>query len=199
MKVAVLNLPKESSASRVNATLGMIFFIGSWTMAFGTLFLCFLVLRQRIGVWPPEGIALPSFPMAALATGLLLASSAALHVALRCEAGSTEVGLNSFQRYWLLGLLLGSGFAALQYWLWIDLMAAGRLPQSGLYESLFYGLTWFHALHVAIGLLSLLWASVGLKTGRYGPHRFSTVNNIAIFWHFVDVVWLVLFLGFFVF
>jgi cytochrome c oxidase subunit 3 len=193
MKAAVLNLPKESSASRVNATLGMIFFIGSWTMAFGSLFLCFLVLRQRIGVWPPEGIALPSFPMACAATVLLLASSAALHLAIK------RAGRPSFQKLWLLGATLGGGFAALQYWLWIDLMAAGRLPQSGLYESLFYGLTWFHGVHVVIGLLSLLWASVGLKTGRYGSHSFSTVSNIAIFWHFVDVVWVVLFLGFFVF
>ncbi len=195
MRAAVLNLPREDAATKVNATLGMVFFIGSWAMAFGAIFLSFLVLRQRVGVWPPEGIALPSFPMAAVATAVLLASSALLHLAVKREE-SDQPGI---QPLWIAGLGLGVGFAALQGWLWMDLMGAGRLPTSGLYESLFYGLTWIHAVHVVIGLLSLVWASVGLKTGRYGSHRLSTVSNIAIFWHFVDVVWIVLFLGFFVF
>jgi heme/copper-type cytochrome/quinol oxidase subunit 3 len=188
-------LPKEDVHQRVSTTLGMVFFIGSWSMAFGTIFLAFLILRQRVGVWPPEGIALPSFPIAIVATSILMASSVALRNATRALAAGRE----GYRRDWTLGLLLGLGFAALQGWLWLDLMAAGRGPSSGLYESLFYGLTWFHAAHVACGLVALLWASFGLATGRYGPHRYSTVGNVALFWHFVDVVWILLFLGFFVF
>ena len=195
MRAAALNLPREDDKTKVNMTLGMIFFVGSWAMAFGSIFLSFLVLRQRVGVWPPEGIALPSLSMATVATVVLLASSMLLHVAVK--RGERE--LAGVQSLWLGGIALALGFAALQSWLWLDLMAAGRFHTSGLYESLFYGLTWIHAVHVVIGLLSLVWASVGLKTGRYGSHRLSTVSNIAIFWHFVDVVWIVLFLGFFVF
>jgi cytochrome c oxidase subunit 3 len=187
-------LPQEDLRHRVNTTLGMVFFIGSWSMAFGTVFLAFLILRQRVGVWPPEGITLPSFPLAIVATSLLLASSVALGRATRALAAGERAG-----RDWTLGLALGLGFALVQGWLWLDLMAAGRHPGSGLYESLFYGLTWFHAAHVVCGLVGLGWAGVGLATGRYGPHRFSTVGNIAMFWHFVDAVWILLFLGFFVF
>ncbi|MFT7485934.1 MAG: cytochrome c oxidase subunit 3 [Candidatus Paceibacteria bacterium] len=195
MNTVAMSLPKEDVRTRVNTTLGMIFFIGSWTMSFGTLFLAFMVLRQRVGVWPPEGIALPSFPMASAATVVLIASSFALHRAVKAiESGATSIG-----RDWILGLALGLGFAGLQAWLWLDLMAAGRGPASGLYESLFYGLTWVHALHVVVGFLSLLWAWSGLATGRYGAHRSSTVSNIVIFWHFVDVVWIVLYMAFFIF
>ncbi len=195
MSTASISLPKEAVRSRVNVALGMIFFIGSWTTSFGSLFLAFLVLRRKMGVFPPEGIALPSFSMATVATVVLVASSLALHRAVKnIEAGRAALGTD-----WFLGLALGFGFTLLQGWLWLDLMAAGRGPGSGVYESLFYGLTWIHALHVAIGLLSLLWAWFGLSTGRYGPHRSSTVSNIVIFWHFVDVVWIVLYLAFFIF
>jgi len=189
---------REEVKTRVDVTLGMILFIGSWTMAFGTLFLSFLVLRQRVGVWPPEGIALPSFPLASVATLLLVASSVGLHRAVkRWEAPDSTA--KSGAREWRFGVGLGLAFAVLQGALWADLWAAGRLPQSGLYESLFYGLTWIHGLHVVVGLACLAWAWMGLASGRYGPHRLSTVSNIAIFWHFVDAVWIVLYLGFFVF
>lgn len=187
---------REEIKTKVDQTLGMIFFIGSWTMAFGTIFLSFLVLRQRVGVWPPEGIVLPSFPLATIATLTLIASSLGLHRAMKTWESSGDM---NERRDWIIGIGLGFGFAILQGLLWGDLFAAGRVPSSGLYESLFYGLTWFHALHVGAGLLSLLWAWFGLSTGRYGAHRISTVSNIVIFWHFVDVVWIVLYLGFFVF
>jgi cytochrome c oxidase subunit III len=200
---ATSTLSKEEVRTRVDVTLGMIFFIGSWTMAFGTLFLSFLVLRQRVGVWPPEGIVLPSFPLATVATLILVASSLGLHRAVRAwdakGGGGEREQASSAQRDWAVGVGLGFAFAVLQALLWADLLAAGRFPSSGLYESLFYGLTWVHAAHVVIGLLALLWAWIGLSSGRYGPNRLSTVSNIVIFWHFVDVVWIVLYLGFFVF
>ena len=196
MTATAIRLTKEELKTRVDVTLGMIFFIGSWTMSFGTLFLSFLVLRDRVGVWPPEGIVLPSFPLATVATLILIASSVALHQAVRGWQGERE---SEAWRNWAIGLILGFAFAGLQLALWKNLIAAGRLPSSGLYESLFYGLTWIHAVHVFIGLCSLIWAWIGLSSQRYGPHRLSTVGNIVIFWHFVDVVWIVLYLGFFVF
>ncbi|HIG12447.1 MAG: cytochrome c oxidase subunit 3 [bacterium] len=195
MTSASVILTREEQRTRVDVTLGMIFFIGSWAMTFGTIFLSFLVLRQRIGVWPPEGIALPSFPLASAATAILIASSVLIHRAARCG----QRGEAGFARLWSAGLILGLGFAALQAWLWLDLIGAGRLPTSGLYESLFFGLTWIHATHVVLGLAALAWALIGFSLQRYDAHKFTTISNIAIFWHFVDVVWIVLFLGIFVF
>ncbi|MAG64024.1 hypothetical protein CMO84_10945 [Candidatus Woesearchaeota archaeon] len=192
--------PRETGRDRVNATLGMILFIGSWSMAFGTLFLSFLVLRDKIAVWPPAGIALPSAPIAGFATLVLAASSVFVERGSRSlspDAGSGRKA--SFSSLWITGMLLGLGFALLQAWLWYDLILAGRTQASGLYESLFFGLTWVHAAHVVVGLFLLVWALVGSKLGRYGPERRSFVSNAALFWHFVGIVWLFLFLGFFVF
>ena len=188
-----LSLSTETPRSRVDATLGMVFFIGSWSMAFGTLFLSYAILRQRVGVWPPPGIHLPSMPMAAAGTVVLLASSVALHRAVRMG----RAGQSGFGRSWALAMLLGLVFAGLQGGLWYDLLANGRHPESGVYESLFYGLTWIHAAHVVTGLAVLLFMQVGIATGRYGSHRMAAVQNAAIFWHFVDVVWVILFVAFF--
>ncbi len=195
MTTLAANPVREDPRSRVNATLGMVFFIGSWSMAFGTLFLSFLILRERVGTWPPPGIVLPSLPVATAATLVLLASSVAVHAAVR----RGRKGASGFAGLWALGTLLGLGFAAAQSWLWFDLLAAGSGPQSGAYESLFFGLTWVHAAHVALALISLLWIQFGIQTGRYGAHRISTVQNTAVFWHFMDVVWVGMYLSFFVF
>lgn len=195
MSPLTATLPQQDRRARVDATLGMVFFVGSWSMAFGTLFLSFLVLRARAGAWPPPGVTLPSAPVATLATLVLLASSAVLHLALR----RGEAGARGFAGLWAAGIGLGLAFAALQARLWAGLLAAGRPPQAGLYESLFYGLTWTHAAHVACALVALLWVQLGIHRGRYGRHLISTPGNAAIFWHFMDAVWLVLYCSFFVF
>lgn len=185
---------REDPTARVNATLGMVFFVGSWSMAFGSLFLSFLILRKRAGFWPPPGIELPSLSLALTATLVLAASSVAVHLAV----GRARVGRPGAGVLWALGTLLGMSFAGLQYGLWSDLLARGASPGAGLYESLFFGLTWVHAAHVVLALVALLWMQVGLGVGRYGPQRISPVSNVAIFWHFMDVVWVLMFLGFFV-
>lgn len=190
---ATMTAPRETPRTRVDATLGMLLFIGSWSMAFGTLLLALFVLRQRQPSWPPQGVALPSFPMAAAATGVLVLSSVVLAAGVaRLRAGRRAAGA------WALALLLGLAFAALQTWLWFDLLDAGRGPSSGTYESLFYGLTWFHAAHVACGLVGLLAVLPGVLSGRYGAQRQSTPRNVALFWHFVDAVWILLFVSLFV-
>ena len=59
-------------------------------------------------------------------------------------------------------------------------------------------LTWFHALHVLVGLVALGWVWAGILRGRVGVLRLSPALATSIFWHFVDAVWVVLFLGIFV-
>ncbi len=187
--------PRESARSRTDAGLGMALFIGSWSMAFAALFLSFLILRNREPVWPPVGAVLPSLPLASLATLALLASSFTVRLAVRRGARGDRGLLGG----WLATCALGLVFAALQTWLWRDLWAAGALPDSGLYAGLFYLLTWFHAAHVAVGLVLLGLVALGIRAGRIGPARISPATSVATFWHFVDAIWLVMFLGFFVF
>jgi heme/copper-type cytochrome/quinol oxidase subunit 3 len=187
-------LPNEDRRRRADVAIGMSFLVAALTMAFLTVFISFLVIRAQQPSWPPEGIVLPSLPLAALGGVVLLASSVALAGAVR----RARAGAPGFARRWALGLLLALGFAALQTWIWTTVWRAGARPDTGVYHGLFYLLTWFHAAHVACGLVGLLWVQAGAATGRIGPGRIATAAALATFWHFVDVVWLVLFLGFFV-
>ena len=189
-----MTAPREPRRYQVNTTLGMALFIGSWSMAFATLFLSFLVLRHREPVWPPAGVPLPSTALAGLGMLVLLASSG---VVSRAVARGRED--RPFAALWGAGLALGALFAALQSWLWMDVWAAGVRPDGGNYAALFYMLTWFHALHVLGGLVALLAVWIGALRGRVSVLHLSPAIAVALFWHFVDVVWVVLFLGFFVF
>lgn len=190
-----INLPPEDVRSRTNATLGMVIFVGSWTMAFGVLIVSLFILRDREPVWPPQGVALPSFSLALLSTGVLALSS----LVLRRAVGNVASSRSGAVRLWGIALALGLAFAGLQTWLWVDLWTAGRQPwAAGIYESLFYGLTWFHGAHVVCGLLALAIGHIKLIRGDYGSHRFGTLSNMAIFWHFVDALWIVLFFCFFI-
>ncbi|RKY16771.1 MAG: hypothetical protein DRQ55_17285, partial [Planctomycetota bacterium] len=105
MSSSEVMLRHEDARTRVNAALGMVLFVGSWSMAFGTLFLAFLVLRKRVGTWPPPGVELPSFAIAASGTAVLLLSSWAVHVAL----GRLRRGERGAAGAWALGLALGLG------------------------------------------------------------------------------------------
>jgi len=188
-----MTLPAESPRRRVDVALGMAIFIGSWSMAFLTLFLSFLIIRHRQPAWPPAGVTLPSLPLAAAGTAALLASSVALASAMR----RLRAGAPGFAARWAAGLVLALAFALLQTWLWLGVWSAGDTPDSSIYEGLFYMLTWFHAAHVACGLLALLWIQWAAATGRVSAARRSSAAGVATFWHFVDAVWLVLFVGFF--
>ena len=194
MTTAAAHPPIEDSRDRASAALGMAIFIGSWAMAFAVLFLSFLILRHKQPAWPPAGVTLPSLPLALAGTAVLLGSSYALHRSVSALRRGDR-----YLSWWNVGLVGGLVFAVLQTWLWADLWSVGSTTfTGGIYESLFYGLTWFHGLHVLCGLVALAAARIGAATGRYGHERRSFLVNAAVFWHFVDVVWIVLFFCFFV-
>src|SRR5262245_30510157 len=104
-----MTLPTENARRRVDVALGMAIFIGSWSMAFLTLFLSFLIIRHRQPVWPPVGVTLPSLPIAAAGTAVLLASSLVLGSAVK----RLRTGAPGFAARWAPGLLLAVAFAAL--------------------------------------------------------------------------------------
>lgn len=177
-------------------SLGMIVALGSWSMMFGSLFFLYFGMRARAPMWPPAGQ--PALPVAipALATLVLLASSFALSRGVRQLARGRRSALVP----WLLATLaLGAGFVALQFHTWRSLWSVGLVPSNGTYASLFYGLTVLHAVHVAAGILVLLVVLVRALLGTYTEHNVVRVRVAAMFWHFVDAVWLLMFVSIYLF
>lgn len=189
--VAAAHLPPREE-SRRTSFVGMVMALASWTMLFGSLFFAYAILRLRAGTWPPDGVeALPRL-LPLVNTLVLLLSSAVLVRGVRAEADA-RLGA-------LLGALkgtlaLGSLFLVLQLAVWVPLWRSGFTLASGVYGSIFYALTVFHALHVLAGLVALAVLVPGARKGRYRSGRQSAVRLSAMFWHFVDAVWVVMFVA----
>ncbi|HVY47622.1 MAG TPA: heme-copper oxidase subunit III [Minicystis sp.] len=178
------------------SSLGMIVFLASWAMMFCALFFAYGFARTRAGAWPPPGM--PRLPLAvpALNTVVLIASSlvfrrglALLRAARRRAFAGAVAGT----------FALGAAFLALQFSVWISLWQGGFTVRSGgIYSSIFYALTAFHALHVAVGLLILLYVLLRTAQGKYTEHNHVNVRLCTMYWHFVDVVWVLMFLTLYV-
>jgi cytochrome c oxidase subunit 3 len=171
----------------------MVMALASWTMLFVALFFSYAVLRLNAATWPPDGLAPLPKALPFLNTLVLLASSLLLHRGTRPES---EEKPGTLRRAILGTMALGGLFLALQLAVWIPLWQSGfRIDNTGPYGSIFYGLTVFHALHVLAGLLALALLLPGAFSGRHTSGRSSSVRLSAMFWHFVDVVWVVMFVA----
>jgi cytochrome c oxidase subunit III len=165
--------------------LGMVLFISSEVMFFGALFGAYFTIRSRTPAWPPAGAEIETL-LPALATGVLIASSATMH---RADARAAAADRRGTGVWLLVTLALGALFLSTQVYEYSQL---GFGPSDHSFGTLFYALTGFHGLHVFAGLVAvgLAW----LKNARAvegTPH--GTVLATSIYWHFVDVVWVLLF------
>jgi cytochrome c oxidase subunit 3 len=174
------------------SVLGMMIALGAWAMMFGALFFMYAGMRSKALMWPPPGI--PRLPVAlpAVNTVVLLASSGAIALGIRSLRKGERRALSA----WLgVASALGATFLVLQVVVWRDVWAAGLQPSTGAYGSVFYGLTALHAVHVAAGLLVILLVLVRSLLGKYTEHSVMKVRLPAMFWHFVDAVWVLMFVS----
>lgn len=170
----------------------MIIFLGSWAMMFSALFFAYAFLRAREPMWPPAGVPVLPIGLPALNTVLLIASSLTLARGL----SELRAGRRKALTGWVVAtFVLGAVFLAIQLVVWRSVGEAGLHVSSGMYGSVFYALTTFHALHVVVGLFLLVWMFVQSVRGKYSEHNNVNVRLCAMFWHFVDVVWLLMFVS----
>jgi len=170
--------------------IGMVVFLGAWTMMFAALFFIYGAVRLRTPTWPPADQQPLPVGLPAVNTAVLLLSSAALQTALLLLRRGRVRALTPLL---LATLVLGLLFLGLQTVVWREVAAGGMKPSSGPYASVFFGLTWLHALHVAVGLIALLWLTVRSALGAYSAPRHQPVRLWTMYWHFVGVVWVVMF------
>ncbi|TFH31609.1 MAG: heme-copper oxidase subunit III [Anaerolineales bacterium] len=168
--------------------LGMWLFIGSEVMFFGGLIAAFL--HYKVNNPSPIETALLDVVLVGINTFILLSSSFTVVLGLSSIQRDDRSGLI---RYLSLTAILGSVFLAGQVYEFFALYQEGVTLSSSVFGSSFFTLTGFHGLHVLIGVG---WAlGTLLKAARGG---YSSTNNIGVeifglYWHFVDVVWIVLF------
>lgn len=161
----------------------------SFAMLFATMFLGYFLVRSNVPVWPPVEIqALPRL-LPLLSTVIMALSSVTYYY--------FEKKLLNGKAYLGLTLALGLVFLGLQWNLWSALKAAGILVSNGMVPSMVYAFTWIHAGHIVLGLLALLWMGwiVTMKPEKLSVFK---VINVGKFWHFLGIVWLLMYLMMFV-
>jgi heme/copper-type cytochrome/quinol oxidase subunit 3 len=176
----------------------MMIALGSWAMMFGALFFMYLALRAQSAHWPPPGAAELPVLLPGASTAAIVVSSLTLIRALSLlRAGKHRASLGWMAVTGLLGL----GFVALQVVLWTGLWRSGITPSTGTVGTVVYGLTVLHAIHVALGLAVLGYLLVVAIRGARGAEqmhrRLVSLRLCGMFWHFVDVVWVLMFVGIF--
>lgn len=167
---------------------GMMLFIATEATLFGTLFASYFYIRFKgTPVWPPDGIHPPELVLPLVMTAILLSSSFPMLVAERAmKRGSmtwVKIGL-------AVTFILGATFLVMQLGVEYPETLKEFTPQTDAYGSFFFTITGFHGAHVAVGLAMNLWTQVKVWRGRIDPDHALTLENSAIYWHFVDVVWI---------
>ena len=180
---------REMAESRKTHFIGMVMALASWSMLFASLFFAYAVLRMAASTWPPPGNEPLPRALPAANTALMILSS----VVLWLGADPKRERPGRLRRALGATIALGALFLALQMVVWVPLWREGFTFASGVYASLFYGLTTFHAVHVLAGLVALVWLFAHTKDGRYVSSRQNPVRLTAMFWHFVDLVWVLMF------
>jgi heme/copper-type cytochrome/quinol oxidase subunit 3 len=154
------------------------------------LFSYYYIALQRGPSWTPEPH--PPLHLAGPNTLILLSSS----VAVWWGEGGARRGLRRRQLVGLsAAILLGSVFLVVQAFEW---RAKGFGPASGAYGSLYFIITGFHMAHVIAGLGLLAAVLAWSLLGYFNPRRYEPVSIAAVYWHFVDAVWLAVFFTFYV-
>jgi len=180
----------HTSTGIENTKLAMWTFLGSEALLFGALISTFLLYRTRV----PEGIPTPhsvfDIPFTSVSSFVLLMSSLTMVLAL----AAIQSGDHHRARVWLLATaLLGMVFISGQVYEFTVFVREGFTVATSPAGSAFFVLTSFHGAHVTVGILMLL-SLYGMSiTGRLPQERANAVEYVGLYWHFVDIVWIVIF------
>ena len=167
--------------------LGMWIFLASEVMFFSALIAAFLMYRLR---GPADANHVLNIPLTAFNTFVLLTSSMTVVLALAAAQRNDQAKL----RLWLLiSLLFGGTFLSVQMIEYFKLFEEGLTINSNMFGTVFFTLTGFHGTHVLIGLLWLVGIIVQAFRGRFSATYSMSLEIFGLYWHFVDIVWIILF------
>jgi heme/copper-type cytochrome/quinol oxidase subunit 3 len=180
---------EATSTGLPNAKLAMWIFLASDCLLFGALISTYVLYRGASikGPYPSDVF---DIPYTSVSSFVLLASSLTMVLAL----AAIQRGELGQMRVWLLATaLLGTTFVGGQVYEFTTFADEGLTLTTNLFSTTFYVLTGFHGTHVAIGILMLLSLLVMSFTGKITQQNSLSVELVGLYWHFVDIVWIVIF------
>jgi cytochrome c oxidase subunit 3/cytochrome o ubiquinol oxidase subunit 3 len=179
----------DTSTGLSNPKLAMWVFLGSDCLLFGGLISTYLLLRHRsvAGLGPKDVF---DIPFTSVSSFVLLMSSLTMALAVAAIVRG-DVHRN---RIWLgTTALLGAVFIGGQAYEFTTFYREGLGYTTNIFGSAFYTLTGFHGVHVSVGIIMLMSLLVMSLKGNLGPERAEAVEIVGLYWHFVDIVWILIF------
>jgi cytochrome c oxidase subunit 3 len=171
-----------------NRMFGFVVFLLSESVIFFSFFVGYIVYKTTSLHWLPTGVTGLEIREPAINTVVLVSSSFVIYIA---EKFLHKNNLWGFRAFWLLTIAMGS------YFLYGQAVEWSGLPfgfGDGVFGGTFYLLTGFHGLHVLTGvLLQLIMLGRSFLPNNYAKGEFG-VQSTSLFWHFVDVIWIILFI-----
>jgi heme/copper-type cytochrome/quinol oxidase subunit 3 len=168
--------------------LAMWVFLSSEVIFFGSLIATFLVYKDKSVTGPGQEIL--NIPLTGVNTFILIISSLTMVLSLASAINDRQRQL----KLWLLAtIILGTVFLSIQGYEYFKLWEEGLTPAANLFGSAFYTLTGFHGTHVLVGVIILLGVLLKALLGGFGPKHYLPIELAGLYWHFVDLVWIVLF------
>ena len=179
----------ETSTGLDNTKLAMWAFLGSECLFFGSLISTYLLYRSRAGTGPTPA-EIYDIPYTSVSSFVLLMSSLTMVLALAAIQRGDHRGL----RIWLLATaFLGMTFIGGQIYEFTTFYEEGLSLAKSPFGSAFFVLTGFHGAHVTVGILMLLLLTGLSLAGRIPQAEARKVELIGLYWHFVDIIWIIIF------
>ena len=182
-----VDTPAAGAAHHGHTLTGMVIFLLSESVIFLAFFAGYAVLKLSSPVWLPAGVEGLEVRSPLINTIILVSSS---FVAYFAERQLQRGSLWGFRALWLLTMAMGAYFVVGQALEWRGLAFS---LHAGVFGGTFYLLTGFHGLHVITGILLMaLMLARSFRPGNYENGE-AGVTSVSLFWHFVDVIWIILF------
>ena len=180
---------EETTTGISHRKLLMWVFLGSDCLFFGSLIATYMVYRGQsiVGPYPKDII---DVPITTISTFVLLMSSFAMVMAVAAARNGNQKRLIQ----WLIfTIILGGGFIGFQVYEFNLFRVEGLRYETNLFSSTFFTLTGFHGAHVTLGLFWLLCLTIIAARNKAGRPSAEDVDIAGLYWHFVDIVWIVIF------
>ncbi|HEX5367611.1 MAG TPA: heme-copper oxidase subunit III [Acidimicrobiales bacterium] len=180
----------QTSTGVSNEKLAMWVFLGSDCLLFGGLISTYLLLRHRSTHGPSPSHEFFDIPFTSVSSFVLLFSSLTMALAV---AAIHRGDVRRCRTFLTTTAVLGSLFIAGQVYEFTAFVKEGLGYTTNIFGSAFYTLTGFHGVHVSVGIVFLLSLVVMSLRGTLDAERAETVEIFGLYWHFVDIVWILIF------
>jgi len=189
MNSALIDPATPSPLSPSLGKVAMWLFLLSDAMSFAGLLCGYGAVRMSNALWPIPASIL-DVPLTALNTFILICSSVTMVKAVAAIQKGDQRRLVLFLGLTMLG---GAIFLGIQAYEWNHLITHGLTAPRTLFGATFFTLTGFHGLHVLSGVIYLGFILVASLRGRYSAVRWESVEIVGLYWHFVDLIWILVF------